>query len=291
MIDEPEAGEGDEAEFSVLGMGKFGGNELNFSSDIDLIFFYTSSYGTTSGVEGKENSRIDLHNYFIKLAEMVKRAISQVTEDGFVFRVDLDLRPNGRHGEIACSVAAAEAYYESWGQNWERSAMMKARPVAGSIELGENILKTLEPFIFRRYHDYGMVEDLKQMKQKIDSSLTKQHESEINIKLGRGGIREIEFFIQALQLVYAGKNPRVRERSSLKALALLHDEGYLSEKEVGFLRQAYVFLRTVEHRIQVVQERQTTTSRRGERCTSSHAGAVLQIPRHLCANSNCIAAM
>jgi len=265
LIDEPLPGEGDEAEFTVLGMGKLGGNELNFSSDIDLIFFYTSSHGKTSGVEGKESSSIDLHNYFIKLAEMVKRAISQVTEDGFVFRVDLDLRPNGRHGEIACSVAAAEGYYESWGQNWERSAMMKARPLAGSIELGERFLKTLEPFIFRRYHDYGMVEDLKQMKQKIDSSLTKQHESEINLKLGRGGIREIEFFIQALQLVYAGKNPRVRERSSLKALDLLHEEGYLSEKEVRFLRRAYIFLRTVEHRIQVVQERQTHNLPKGER--------------------------
>lgn len=265
VLAEPETRKGVEAELAVLGMGKLGGNELNFSSDIDLIFFYTSSHGKTSGVEGKESSRIELHNYFIKLAEMVKRAISQVTEDGFVFRVDLDLRPYGRHGDIACSVAAAEAYYESWGQNWERSAMMKARPVAGSIALGEKILKTLEPFIFRRYHDYGMVEDLKQMKQKIDSNLTKQHESEINLKLGRGGIREIEFFIQALQLVYAGKNPRVRERNSLKALSLLHDEGYLSEKEVRFLRQAYIFLRTVEHRIQVVQERQTHNLPKGER--------------------------
>jgi glutamate-ammonia-ligase adenylyltransferase len=264
FIDEPQEGEGDVAELTVLGMGKLGGNELNFSSDIDLIFFYTSSHGRTSGVDGDEETRIDLHNYFIKLAEMVKRAISQATEDGFVFRVDLDLRPNGRHGEIACSVAAAEAYYESWGQNWERSAMMKARPVAGSIELGERILKMLEPFIYRRYHDYGMVEDLKQMKQKIDSSLTKQHESETNLKLGRGGIREIEFFIQALQLVYAGKNPRVRERSSLKALKLLHDEGYLSEKEMRYLREAYIFLRTVEHRIQVVQERQTHNLPKGE---------------------------
>lgn len=265
LLDEPLHGEGDEAEFTVLGMGKLGGDELNFSSDIDLIFFYTSSHGTTSGIEEHKGTRIELHNYFVKLAEMVKRAINQVTEDGFVFRVDLDLRPNGRHGEIACSVAAAEAYYESWGQNWERSAMMKARPVAGSIELGERILKILEPFIYRRYHDYGMVEDLKQMKQKIDSSLTKLHESETNLKLGRGGIREIEFFIQALQLVYAGKNPRVRERSSLKALDLLHDEGYLSEKEIRFLRQAYIFLRTVEHRIQVVQERQTHSLPKNER--------------------------
>ncbi len=264
LLDNPSPGEGAVAEFTVLGMGKLGGNELNFSSDIDLIFYYTSSYGATSGVDGRKDSCIDLHSYFVKLAEMVKRAINQVTEDGFVFRVDLDLRPSGRHGEIACSVAAAEAYYESWGQNWERSAMMKARPVAGSIELGERILKMLEPFIYRRYHDYGMVEDLKQMKMKIDSSLTKRHESETNLKLGRGGIREIEFFIQALQLVYAGKNPRVRECSSLKALHLLHAEGYLSEKETLFLRLAYIFLRTVEHRIQVVQERQTHSLPNGE---------------------------
>lgn len=248
------------ATFTVLGMGKLGGWELNFSSDIDLIYFYSSSRGTTSGVTdsaGDIKNKIELHNYFIKLAERLTKAIGQVTADGFVFRVDLDLRPEGRSGEMACSVAAAESYYESWGQNWERSAMMKARPVAGSLELGEQLLKALQPFIYRRYLDYGMVDDLKQMKRKIDSHQSQHKEFENNLKLGKGGIREIEFFIQALQLVFAGKNPLVRERSTLRALCLLRDEGHVPAEDAQALRQAYIFLRTVEHRIQVVQERQT----------------------------------
>ena len=250
----------EQATFTVLGMGKFGGWELNFSSDIDLIYFYSSSHGTTTGVAdatGAVKNKIELHSYFVKLGERLTRAIGQITTDGFVFRVDLDLRPEGRSGEMACSLDAAEGYYESWGQNWERSAMMKARPVAGSLELGEQLLKALQPFIYRRYLDYGMVDDLKQMKKKIDSHQAQQKECENNLKLGKGGIREIEFFTQALQLVYAGKNPLVRERSTLRALCLLRDEGHVPAEDAQTLRQAYIFLRTVEHRIQVVQERQT----------------------------------
>ncbi|MDY0189852.1 MAG: bifunctional [glutamate--ammonia ligase]-adenylyl-L-tyrosine phosphorylase/[glutamate--ammonia-ligase] adenylyltransferase [Desulfuromonas sp.] len=249
-----------EATFTVLGMGKFGGWELNFSSDIDLIYFYSSTKGSTTGVVdagGKVKNSVELHQYFIKLAEWVTRAIGQVTADGFVFRVDVDLRPEGHSGELACSLAAAETYYESWGQNWERSAMMKARPVAGDLHLGEQILQVLQPFIYRRYLDYGMIDDLKQMKQKIDSQQMQHNGCDDNLKLGKGGIREIEFFTQALQLINAGKNPKMRERSTLKALRLLQAEGYLPSDEASVLRQAYIFLRTVEHRIQVVQERQT----------------------------------
>ena len=251
---------GQMATFTVLGMGKFGGWELNFSSDIDLIYFYSSTHGTTSGVPnaaGVMKNQVELHQYFVKLAERLTRAIGQVTEDGFVFRVDLDLRPEGRSGEMACSLAAAESYYESWGQNWERSAMMKARPVAGDLDLGERLLKSLNPFIYRRYLDYGMVDDLKQMKQKIDCKQAQQKDCDNNLKLGKGGIREIEFFTQALQLIYAGKNQQVRERSTLKALRLLCDADYLPADDAEVLRQAYIFLRTVEHRIQVFQERQT----------------------------------
>ncbi len=250
----------EEAEFTVFGMGKFGGNELNFSSDIDLIYFYTSDRGETAGIpdpaQGVRN-RIPLHRYFVKLSDLVTKAISQVTDDGFVFRVDLRLRPEGESGEIANSLAAAETYYESWGQSWERSAMLKARPVAGSLRLGERLLQRLEPFIYRRHLDYAMVEDIKLMKQKIDRSLAREREAAQNLKLGRGGIREIEFFIQALQLIYAGKNPRLRERNSLKALDLLCSEGLIKPAERDQLAEDYRFLRTVEHRIQVVQERQT----------------------------------
>jgi len=260
LLDVPEGQPPVEAEFVVLGMGKFGGRELNFSSDIDLIYFYTSDRGQTAGITdaaGKTVNQIHLHQFFVKLSEMVTKAIGQVTADGFVFRVDLRLRPEGDRGEMANSLPSAEAYYESWGQSWERSAMLKARPVAGSIALGERLLKDLEPFIFRRYLDYGMLEDLKLMKQKIDSNLTRKREGEVNLKLGRGGIREIEFFIQAVQLVYAGKNRALRERNSLKALDLLRAEDLIKAEDHRILAEAYVFLRNVEHRIQVVQERQT----------------------------------
>ncbi|MFZ4858810.1 MAG: bifunctional [glutamate--ammonia ligase]-adenylyl-L-tyrosine phosphorylase/[glutamate--ammonia-ligase] adenylyltransferase [Desulfuromonadaceae bacterium] len=249
-----------EAEMTVIGMGKLGGRELNFSSDIDIIYFYESDKGETSGIESSSGSKkgiISLHAFFNKLGEMISKALSQVTEDGFVFRVDVGLRPEGKSGDMAVSLRSAEIYYESWGQSWERTAMLKARPVAGSLALGEQLLKTLQPFIYRKYLDYNLIEDMKQMKQKIDASLARSREGEINLKLGRGGIREIEFFIQALQLVYAGKNPKLRERNSLRALDTLLAANLLGEDDHLKLREAYRFLRSVEHRIQVVQERQT----------------------------------
>jgi len=249
-----------EAEMTVIGMGKLGGNELNFSSDIDIIFFYESDAGETSGIDtggGNCKGVISLHSFFNKLAEMTCKALSQITEDGFVFRVDVGLRPEGKSGDMAVSLRSAEVYYESWGQSWERTAMLKGRPVAGSLELGEKLLKTLHPFVYRKYLDYNLIEDMKQMKQKIDASLTRSRETEINLKLGRGGIREIEFFIQALQLVYAGKNPKLRERTSLKALVTLKEAKLITDDDYLVLSEAYRFLRTTEHRIQVVQERQT----------------------------------
>ena len=255
-----ESAEVHEAEMTVIGMGKLGGRELNFSSDVDIIYFYESDKGETAGVENGSGGRkgiVSLHAFFNKLGEMVSKALSQITEDGFVFRVDVGLRPEGKSGDMAVSLRSAEIYYESWGQSWERTAMLKARPVAGSLALGEQLLKTLQPFIYRKYLDYNLIEDMKQMKQKIDASLARSREGEINLKLGRGGIREIEFFIQALQLVYAGKNPKLRERNSLRALNTLLMANLLGEDDYHKLRDAYRFLRSVEHRIQVVQERQT----------------------------------
>ena len=248
------------AAFTIIGMGKLGGRELNFSSDIDLIYFYSSDKGESTGIDdgrGAFKGKLSLHAFFVKLAEMVSRAISQVTADGFVFRVDVGLRPDGKAGDLATSMRSAEVYYESWGQSWERAAMMKARPVAGSLELGEEILAALDPFIYRRYLDYNLIEDMMSMKLRIDASLARSQEGEVNIKLGRGGIREIEFFIQALQLVYAGKNPKLRERNSLMALQTLRDSRIIKDADCLALSEAYRFLRTVEHRIQVVQERQT----------------------------------
>ncbi|WP_408967394.1 bifunctional [glutamate--ammonia ligase]-adenylyl-L-tyrosine phosphorylase/[glutamate--ammonia-ligase] adenylyltransferase [Oryzomonas sp.] len=249
-----------EAEMTVIGMGKLGGYELNFSSDIDIIYFYESGRGETSGIENGDGGRkgvISLHVFFNKLGEMISKALSQVTGDGFVFRVDVGLRPEGKSGDMAISMRSAEIYYESWGQSWERTAMLKARPVAGSLELGNRLLKMLQPFVYRKYLDYNLIEDMKNMKQKIDASLARSMEGETNLKLGRGGIREIEFFVQALQLVYAGKNSNLRERNSLKALDALLAARLITDDDHRKLSEAYRFLRTVEHRIQVVQERQT----------------------------------
>ncbi len=249
-----------EAELTIIGMGKFGGRELNFSSDIDLIYLYSSDEGETSGIArspGLLKGKISLHTFFVKQTEMITKALSLVTEDGFVFRVDLGLRPEGKSGEMAVSLHSAASYYEYWGQSWERAAMLKARPVAGSLELGEHFLADIEPFIYRKYLDYDLIEDMMAMKKKIDASLAREKEGESNIKLGRGGIREIEFFIQALQLVYAGKGPHLRRKNSLEALTALKEARIITAEDYSSLAEAYRFLRTVEHRIQVVQERQS----------------------------------
>jgi len=249
-----------EAEMTVIGMGKLGGYELNFSSDIDIIYFYESDKGETSGFLNSvptTKGSVSLHTFFVKLGEMISKALSQITEDGFVFRVDVGLRPEGKSGDMAVSLRSAEIYYESWGQSWERTAMTKARPVAGSLKLGEQLLTMLQPFVYRKNLDYNLIEDIKIMKQKIDVSISRSQEKDINLKLGKGGIREIEFFIQALQLVFAGKQPLLRELNSLKALNELLRAGLIKENDYLKLSAAYRFLRTVEHRIQVVQERQT----------------------------------
>ncbi len=254
-LQEDAEGEPRVATMTILGMGKLGGYELNFSSDIDLIYCYSSTRGETSG--GSRNEKISLHRYFVKLAELITRALHQVTEDGFVFRVDTGLRPDGNNGDLAVSIDGAEVYYESWGQSWERAALIKARPVAGNIALGEELLHRLKPFIYRRYLDFGMVEDIKLMKQKINTSLSRKEEGERNLKLGRGGIREIEFFIQTLQLVNAGTRPQLQQRNSLQMLRLLQEEDLITQEDQQSLGNAYQFLRMVEHRIQVVQEQQT----------------------------------
>ena len=237
--------------FVVIGMGKLGGKELNFSSDVDVIFLYENDEGESSG--GRKD-KVIAREFFTNIGKKIIYAMGEVTEDGFVFRIDLRLRPMGASGPLVQSIGSAMLYYESWGQCWERSALIKARPVAGDRELGAKFLKEIEPFIYRRYLDYTTVDELRHMKMRIENELLNANEKERNIKLGYGGIREIEFFTQALQLVNGGYEPRIRGPSTLRALAQLARYKFIPAQDKDKLSDAYRFLRQVEHKVQMVQE-------------------------------------
>jgi glutamate-ammonia-ligase adenylyltransferase len=230
-------------------MGKLGGRELNYSSDVDLVYVYER--------DGEQAPGRTLAQFFYRLAEEVTRALREVTPDGLCFRVDLRLRPGGGEGPVAVALPAALSYYEAWGQTWERAAWLKARPVGGDRALGEALVAELAPFVYRRYLDFGTIEDLKEMKRRVDASLRNPEEARRNVKLGRGGIREVEFVVQAQQLVHGGKDARLRLRATLPTLAALGACGYVDPAQTGRLAAAYRFLRDVEHKIQIVQERQT----------------------------------
>ena len=184
-----------EIEFSILGMGKLGGLELNYSSDIDLIYIYTSSNGETQETENYPDTiNISSHEYFTKLAELLTKTIDEITSDGNVFRVDLNLRPEGATGPIVNSLESCEIYYQSWGRLWERQALMKARVSAGSESLGKLFFSMMEPFIYRKNIDFSAVKEITSMKEKINQNIQRKNISRRNIKLGKGGIREVEFY-------------------------------------------------------------------------------------------------
>jgi glutamate-ammonia-ligase adenylyltransferase len=245
-------GEGSDApqRLVVLGMGKLGGRELNFSSDVDLIFCYAED-GQTRGERTLSN-----HEFFVRLGQRLTNVLSESTEDGFVFRVDLRLRPNGASGPLALSFDAMEHYYQTHGRDWERYAFIKARAVAGDRAAGEELLQRLKPFVFRKYLDYGAIEAIRTMKVMIEREVARKS-MQANIKLGPGGIREIEFIAQALQLIRGGREPQLQERRCVKVLAHLAARGYLTASAQQELAEAYVFLRNSEHRLQMVADSQT----------------------------------
>lgn len=241
------------SEFTILGMGKLGGSELNFSSDIDLIYIYTSSKGETQPEEesGHSTVRLSNHEYFTKLAQLVTKTIHEITSEGNVFRVDLDLRPEGPSGEIANSLASCEIYYQSWGRTWERQALLKARVCAGSIPLGQEFFSLLSPFIYRRSLDFSAIEEIKAMKNKINAHLKGKKIGKGDIKLGFGGIREVEFTVQAYQLLFGGRDETLRVIPTLKLMERLRECQYLTAEDYENLRQAYIFLRNLENRVQI----------------------------------------
>ena len=246
----PQKGSG----YIVFALGKMGAFELNYSSDIDLIVLYDPA--ATALPKDAEPSTL-----FVRLTQRLVKLLQERTADGYAFRTDLRLRPDPASTAIAISTAAAADYYESVGQNWERAAMIKARACAGDIAAGEVVLKELAPFVWRKYLDFAAVADIHAMKRQINAY---RGHGEIaveghNIKLGRGGIREIEFFVQTQQLIAGGRNPGLRDRDTLTTLDKLYADKWIDEAARDAMKEAYCFLRKVEHRLQMVNDEQTQT--------------------------------
>jgi len=246
--------------FTVLGMGKLGGEELNFSSDVDLVYLCGSDAGTTTGTKsGGKTSRLPRAEYFRHLAQDVTNALSAVTNEGYLFRVDLRLRPEGKAGAIVGSLKEYGRYYQGWrGQPWERLALIKARPVAGDKALGKSFLKVIRTFVYRKAQPRAILAEVMRIKRLIDQKMVAREESERNVKLGRGGIREVELAVQTLQAMFGAAMP-VQERNTEKALGKLFRARLIGPGEHRFLLDGYWFLRNVEHKLQMVEEQQTHT--------------------------------
>jgi glutamate-ammonia-ligase adenylyltransferase len=253
-----EAGRPRECPFVILGMGKLGGRELNFSSDIDLIFVYEDE-GETAGSDGGAAGRLSNQEFFRKLGEALVRGMSEASPEGHLYRVDLRLRPEGRSGAIASALRSCEVYYESWGQTWERQALIKARAVAGDQGLGDVFLRMVAPFVYRQSLDLTALDEIRAMKDRINLSVAQEQRARRNVKLGYGGIREIEFLVQGIQLLRGGKNAWLREPNTLRALHRLVSQGAMADPDYEALVRAYTFLRRLEHRLQIIHDRQTHT--------------------------------
>jgi [glutamine synthetase] adenylyltransferase / [glutamine synthetase]-adenylyl-L-tyrosine phosphorylase len=248
--------------FSIIALGKLGAEELNYSSDVDLIFVYGTEIGETTGIESGQGitiNRITNHEYYCKLGGELTRFLSSNTEDGFAYRVDLRLRPEGQRGDIALALRGYEMYYESWGRAWERAMLLRARPVAGDEKLCESFMQMIKPFVFRKYLDFSSIDEIRKLKSRIDSTFKKA-----DIKKGYGGIREIEFFAQALQLIYGGREPLLRERNLLQVLHRLLLKTLIGQEDYSILSDNYRFLRVLEHRLQQLNDIQTHTLPAGE---------------------------
>ena len=235
----------------ILGMGKLGAHELNLSSDIDLIFGYPEG-GETVGAKRS----LDNQEFFVRLGQRLIKALDAITVDGFAFRVDMRLRPYGSSGPLVYSFNALEQYYQDQGRDWERYAMIKARVIGGDQQAGKELLEMLRPFVYRRYLDFSAIEALRTMKQLIQQEVRRKGMA-ANIKLGAGGIREVEFIAQAFQLIHGGRDLSLQQRPLLGVLATLEGQGYLPASAVAELREGYEFLRYTEHALQAIADRQT----------------------------------
>ena len=245
-----DAATGTAQQLCVIAMGKLGAHELNLSSDIDLIFAYPGA-GDTQGPQV-----LSCQEFFVRLGQRLIKILDTQTGDGFVFRVDMRLRPWGDGSALASSFTGMESYYEQHGREWERYALIKARICAGDLRRGQELMNYLGPFVFRRYIDFGVFESLREMKALIASDVRRKG-MDHNIKLGIGGIREVEFIVQAFQLVRGGVEKRLQERALLPVLETLAACKLLPAEVTAALADAYIFLRTVEHRLQMLNDHQT----------------------------------
>lgn len=256
MVMEKRYGIPENSGFCIVDMGKAAGCELNYSSDLDLIYVYYSRYGRTSG--GTYGS-LDNHDYFSLLSEYITRLIGENTKDGRCFEVDLRLRPNGTMGPVCNDIEALEEYYTAIARPWERFALLKSRPSVGDLKVtGMEFVKLITPFVYRKYIDFTLIEEVLRLKELIKAKVSKKF-NKIDVKLGHGGIREIEFIVQAFQIIYGGKNSQIRSKNTLIALEKLRYWGFLTEKEYLTLKDSYKFLRRTEHMLQITNFRQTQT--------------------------------
>ncbi|HTX18800.1 MAG TPA: hypothetical protein VMG34_09075 [Bacteroidota bacterium] len=237
-----------ETRWAIVGLGKLGGEELNYSSDIDLIALFDDDGEFTTGAGVK----MTYGEFYVRFVERVVETLSHPTEEGYFYRVDLRLRPDGKSGALIRSFASTMLYYESRGELWERQMLIKARGVAGNGELGSKFLNAISPFVYRRTFFENPAEEISRIKSRIESEA-----GEHNIKLQAGGIRDIEFIVQALQLINGGRTPSIRTGNTLAAIGLLSTNGLLSAPEASELREAYLFLRNLEHRLQMQEYAQT----------------------------------
>lgn len=241
--------------FSVIALGKLGARELNYSSDIDIITVYEDGDNISSGIlmpSGIKGNRVTSYEYFSKITENLLSLLSYQTDDGVAYRVDMRLRPNGQRGEITLPLKSYLSYYESYGKTWERMALIRGRHAVGDYNLGKNFIDAIEPFVWKRSIDYNDIEEIRELKRKID------HISDINdIKRGYGGIREIEFFIHTFQLLYGGEENALRSPNVSTITRELKEKGIITSTDAETLYESYLFLRRIEHILQMRDDRQT----------------------------------
>ncbi|GGI70855.1 bifunctional [glutamate--ammonia ligase]-adenylyl-L-tyrosine phosphorylase/[glutamate--ammonia-ligase] adenylyltransferase [Shewanella gelidii] len=249
----PSDSEGNAQPLLILGMGKLGGRELNFSSDIDLIFTFPEHGETVGGRRALDNQQ-----FFIRMGQRLVNLLDQVTVDGFVYRVDMRLRPYGDSGPLVVSFSALEDYYQEQGRDWERYAMVKARALGPWSNYSDELHSLLRPFVYRRYIDFSAIDSLRKMKQLIAQEVRRRQLTN-NIKLGAGGIREVEFVVQSFQLVRGGREPALRQQSLFAAIQTLYDLGQLEYLAVDELKHSYILLRRVENLLQALDDKQTQT--------------------------------